>query len=163
MNRRRTTVEQWRDSVLFVSGRLDRTGGPSMDLSDPNNNKRTVCAKVSRLKLNDFLVQFDYPDANVHAEKRAVTTTPMQKLFLMNGEFMQTQAKALSDRLAAEVTAGNAERIKAAYLRLYGRAPHADELKLGLEFVQKPENDGMPRWERYVQALLIANEMFYLD
>ena len=163
MNRRRTTVEQWRDSVLFVSGQLDRSGGPAMDLSDPNNKKRTVCAKVSRLKLNDLLVQFDYPDANVHAEKRAVTTTPMQKLFLLNGDFMQAQAKVLSDRLAAEVTTGDAERIKAAYHRLYGRAPHADELKLGLEYLQKPENDGMPRWERYVQALLISNEMFYVD
>lgn len=163
MTRRRTTVEQWRDSVLFVSGQLDRSGGPSMDLSDANNKKRTVCAKVSRLKLNDFLVQFDYPDANVHAEKRAVTTTPMQKLFLLNGDFMQGQAKALSERLAVEVPSGDAERIRSAYHRLYGRAPHPDELKLGLEYLQKPENDGMPRWERYLQALLISNEMFYLD
>ena len=34
------------------------------------NCRRTVYARVSRLKLNDLLMQFDYPDANVHAEKR---------------------------------------------------------------------------------------------
>ncbi len=33
-------------------------------------------------------MQFDYPDANVHAEKRSVTITPMQKLFMLNSPFM---------------------------------------------------------------------------
>jgi hypothetical protein len=51
--------------------------------------QRTVYARISRLKLADLLMQFDYPDANVHAEKRAVTTTPIQKLFLLNSPFIQ--------------------------------------------------------------------------
>src|SRR4029079_8230124 len=67
MSRRRLTVEQWRDGVLFVCGELKDGGGKSMELDDPANLRRTLYARVSRLKLNDFFVQFDYPDANVHA------------------------------------------------------------------------------------------------
>ena len=88
MNRRRLTIEQWRDAVLFVCGQLDFSGGPSLELDDPANHRRTVHARISRLKLNDLLMQFDYPDANVHAEQRSVSTTATQKLFMLNSPFM---------------------------------------------------------------------------
>src|SRR5262249_48285781 len=96
MNRRRLTIEQWRDSLLFVSGELeDPCYAKSKELDEPANHRRTVYARVSRLKLNDMLAQFDYPDANVHAEKRSVTSTPTQKLFMLNSPFMLARARAL--------------------------------------------------------------------
>jgi len=70
MNRRRLTVEQWRDSVLYVADDLDWNGVKSVDLEDAKNHHRTVYARISRQKLTDLMMQFDYPDANVHAEKR---------------------------------------------------------------------------------------------
>jgi hypothetical protein len=163
MNRRRLTVEQWRDSALAVSGLLEVGGGPSMELADPANRRRTLYARISRLKLDDVLMQFDYPDANVHAEKRSATTTPMQKLFLLNSPFVLEQARALAARLASLEPSDEGARIRRAYLLLYGRSPVPEETRLGLEFLRKPEAEGMPRWERYAQALLAANEMLYLD
>jgi len=73
-----------------------------LELDDPANLRRTVYARISRLKLNDVLMQFDYPDANVHAEWRSVTSTPMQKLFVLNGPFVLAQAKALAARTAQD-------------------------------------------------------------
>jgi hypothetical protein len=163
MNRRRLSVEQWRDGVLFMSGRLEQGGGPSQELTDAANRKRTVYARISRLKLNDVLMQFDYPDANVHAEKRAVTTTPMQKLFLLNSPFMLEQAKALSARLTSTAGEAEAQRVRNAYHLVYGRDPLPEELRLGVEFLQKPEAGDMPRWDRYAQVLLAANEFLYVD
>jgi hypothetical protein len=163
MNRRRFTVEQWRDSVLFVSGILQAGGGPSLELTDAANHQRTVYARVSRLKLNDLLMQFDYPDANVHAEKRSVTTTPMQKLFMLNSPLMQEQARDLAARLTSTPGEGEAVRVRHAYRLLYGRDPQPVELKLALDYLQKPEAQGMSRWERYAQVLLVANEMLYID
>jgi hypothetical protein len=163
MSRRRLTVEQWRDSVLFVSGRLEAGGGPSMELDDPANRRRTVYARISRLELNNLLMQFDYPDANVHAEKRSVTITPMQKLFMLNSPFMLEQARALAARVTAPPGEPQAVRVRRVYALLYGRPPSPVELRLGLDFLAKPEVEGMPRWERYAQALLAANEMLYLD
>ena len=85
------------------------------------NCKRTVYARVSRLKLSDLLMQFDYPDANVHAEKRSVTTTPMQKLFMLNSPFMQRRAAALAARLLAGAEDDDS-RIAQAYRLLFARA-----------------------------------------
>jgi hypothetical protein len=163
MPRRRLTVEQWRDSALFVSGLLETGGGPSQELADAANHRRTVYARVSRLKLDDLLMQFDYPDANVHAENRAVTTTPIQKLFVLNSPFVLEQARALAARLAREVPAGGAARVQRAYLLLYSRPPSTAETRLGVAYLEKSEADGMSRWERYAQVLLAANEMLYVD
>jgi hypothetical protein len=163
MNRRRLSIEQWRDAVLFMSGELEAIGGKSLELDDPKNRHRTLYARVSRLKLNDLLMQFDYPDANVHAEKRSVTTTPMQKLFLLNSPFMVERAKSLSKRIAGEATRSNPARVERAYQMVFGREPSRAELKVALAFLGKPETGEMSRWEQYAQMLLVSNEMFYVD
>src|SRR5207244_11605667 len=101
MNRRRLSIEQWRGAVLFVTGELEAGGGKSLELDDPANRRRTVYARISRLKLNDLLMQFDYPAATVHAEKRCVTSTAIQKLFVLNSPFVLERAKVLAARLTA--------------------------------------------------------------
>ena len=163
MNRRRLSVEQWRDAVLFVSGELKYEGGKSLELDDPANERRTVFARVSRLKLNDFLIQFDYPDANVHAEKRAVTTTATQKLFMLNSPFMLAQAKALAARMTTSANEPDKSRIEKTYQMLYGRKPQREERALALEFLKKPAGPGMTRWEQLAQMLLASNEFLYVD
>jgi hypothetical protein len=158
MNRRRLSVEQWRDGLLVTSGCLEPSGGKSLELDDAKNHKRTVYARISRLHLNDLLMQFDYPDANVHAEKRALTTTAMQKLFALNSQFILDCATSL----AARVTSGNKGReaqVRGAYRLLLGRDPDSNELKMGLDFLKGQSE----RWPEYAQALMISNEMLYVD
>jgi hypothetical protein len=162
MNRRRLTVEQWRDAVLLVSGQLDESGGKSQEVDDPNNRKRTLYARISRLKLNDLLMQFDYPDANIHAERRSVTTTAMQKLFMLNSPFMLSAAKAMATRLG-EGEAPAELRIRRAYWLLFSREPDKSETQLALDFLGKPASSEMTRWEQYAQMLLASNEMMYVD
>jgi hypothetical protein len=163
MNRRRLTVEQMRDAILFANDRLTFDGGKSTNLDDPANTRRTVYSHISRLKLNDLLMQFDYPDPNVHAEKRSVTNTPIQKLFVLNSPFMIEQAKALAARVAEGDRQGDEARIKHVYQLLFSRNPSAAELRLGIEFLQEPENDQMTRWQQYAQILLASNEALYVD
>ncbi|MEC9331333.1 MAG: DUF1549 and DUF1553 domain-containing protein [Verrucomicrobiota bacterium] len=162
MNRRRLSVEQWRDSILAASGNLDRIGGKSLELSDANNNRRTIYSRISRKKLNDMLMQFDYPDANVHASTRSNTTTAVQKLFIINNQFMTDQ----SIRLASHVTdntRSNTDQIHKIYSILYGRKPSTLELDIALNFLQSPSESKLTRWEQYSHALLAANEMNYID
>jgi hypothetical protein len=163
MNLRRLSIEQWRDAILFVSGELAWEDGKSLELDDPANHRRTLYARISRLKLNDLLMQFDYPDANVHAEKRSVTTTASQKLFMLNSPFMLSQARALAARLKANPAGSDKARLHHAYRLLFGREPEGTELKLALEFLRKPGTPGMSRWEQYAQLLLASNEMLYVD
>ena len=134
-----------------------------MELDDPANLRRTVYARISRLKLNDVLTQFDYPDANVHAEQRSVTNTPIQKLFVLNSPFMIEQARALAARLTAEPAKDDGERIGRAYRMLFAREPSREEVRVAVEFLQEPEAWEMSRWEQYAQVLLASNEAIYVD
>jgi hypothetical protein len=163
MNRRRVTIEQWRDATLFVSGELDPAGGKSLELEDPKNLRRTVYARISRLKLCDLLAQFDYPDANVHAEKRSVTTTAIQKLFMLNSPFMLERAKALAARLHASPDRTESGRVNHLYAMLFGRTPSREESTLALKFLAQPARENTSRWEEYAQLILASNEMLYVD
>ena len=102
MNRRRLEVEAWRDAMLAVSGRLDRSvGGPSISLDAADNRRRTCYAAVSRHDLAPLLRLFDFPDPNITSGGRVETTVPLQQLFVLNSEFMVQTARALAARLQA--------------------------------------------------------------
>jgi hypothetical protein len=163
--RKRLEVEDWRDSLLAVSGNLDpKFGGPTFDLRDPNAKRRTVYAKISRHELNGLLRLFDFPDANVTADKRVVTTVPQQQLFALNSEFMISQAQAFAKRVEV-MGASDEERIAAAYRIAFGRAPEKSESDLALRFLKLPTkpDDKLTRWQQYAQVLLASNEMMYVD
>ncbi len=130
---KRLDAEQLRDAVLLVSGNLDtELGGPSQDLT-PGYTRRTIYGKVSRYKLDEYLQLFDFPTPNISAEKRFTTTVPLQRLFLMNSDFIQVESEALAKRVAAEPD--NRARIRKAYLLVYNREPSEEEVKLGIEYL----------------------------
>jgi hypothetical protein len=163
MNRRRLSVEAWRDAVLCASGRLDRTlGGRSIAPEDPKERRRSVYSAVSRLELNRMLALFDFPDPNAHASRRVETITPLQKLFVLNSPFMLAQAAYLAERLTAEAAADDPHRIDRAYRLLYGRPATERETRLGLEFLAAGV-DRPARWQQYAHVLLAANEMMFPD
>jgi hypothetical protein len=132
-DRHRMTAEQIRDSLLQVSGALDlKMGGPSTPLS-PSFERRTIYGKVSRYKLDDYLQLFDFPSPNLSAEKRFTTSVPLQRLFLMNSDFMQQQSELIARRAANEADTG--ARIQKVYRLVFGRAASDAELKAGLTFL----------------------------
>lgn len=166
MNRQRLDVEAWRDALLDVSGKLDRSlGGPSTNLADAGNIRRTVYAKVSRHELDNLLRLFDFPDANITSSKRSETTVPQQQLFVLNSPFMVEQAKAFAARLHAEQPDNNTDRIRRAFLLAYGRPPVEVEIEIGLAYLngEKDPESKLTQWQSYAQALLGSNEFMYLD
>jgi hypothetical protein len=108
-------------------------GGPSADLT-PAYLRRTVYGRVSRYKLDEYLQLFDFPSPSISAEKRFVTTVPLQRLFLMNSDFMQVEAEELAKRVANEPD--NRTRIKKAYQYIYGRDATEEEITLGIEYLK---------------------------
>jgi hypothetical protein len=162
-NRRRLDIEQWRDAVLFAVARLNPTlNGASIEPEKSDETRRTLYARISRLELNPLLARFDFPDPNAHSDRRAQTTTPLQKLFVLNSPFMLTQAEALVGRLMAE-GASTPERIQRAYALILSRPATEEELKLGTAFVDEPNSDATARWIQYAQVLLASNELLMLD
>ena len=147
---RRLSAEALRDSLLAISGLLDRTaGGPAERLND-DNLRRTVYGYVSRKKLDPMLSLFDFPNPNNTSEARIATDVPLQRLFLLNSGLMMKAAEAAAQRTEREVDARR--RIEAAYRLVFARKPSAAELKLGLEYVASDT------WPRYLQVLMSLNE-----
>ena len=169
MNRRRLDVEPWRDAMLAVSGNLDRAlGGVSQHLDEAANRRRTLYGFVSRHKLNELLRLFDFPDPNITSDRRASTTVPLQQLFVLNSDFMTRQARSLALHLVRDVPAGGVARIRRAYELLFARAPTAEEVAVGLEFLDQVKMAGkaesnLSGWEQYALGLLASNEFTYID
>ena len=157
-NRRRLDAESLRDSLLFVSGKLDlKTGGPALKL-DPENHRRTVYAFVSRRQLDPMLALFDFPNPNNTCEQRLQTTVPLQKLFFMNSPFVIDQAAALAARVAAKAS-GVEQRITATYQLVLQRDPTPEERALARGFI----GQDAAAWPGYTQTLLSSNEFIYLN
>lgn len=160
MPRRRLSLESYRDAILSASGLLDSAiGGPSIDPQDSSSNRRTVYSKVSRLDLNPMLARFDFPDPNAHSPERHETTTPLQKLFLLNSPFLVHHATAFARRIR-DGGQNDRDRIELAYQTLFGRSPLDTERRLAENYVADGSEQ---RWNGLAQTLLISNEMFILD
>jgi hypothetical protein len=161
---RRLDFEAWRDAWLAVSGRLDATrGGPSNDLDKPDNVRRTIYAKVSRLEANKLMVLFDFPDANVTSDRRSVTTVPQQQLFVLNSAFTIETAKAFADRLEKSA-AKDEDRVALAFRLAYCREPTREELAASVEFVRGAGSaDRLSPWQQFAQAILASNEFLWVD
>jgi hypothetical protein len=161
MNRKRLSVEQWRDAILLATGKLDRStvGDAGIEPSDPQSLQRTIYSQASRLKLNPMLALFDYPDPNAHSAKRAQTTSATQKLFMMNSPFMVQNALALSQRVSGESDMTLRQALDATYLVLLSRRPSDEEVMVALEFLSARGQN----FDKYVHAVMMSNEVIFLD
>jgi mono/diheme cytochrome c family protein len=157
MNRRRLSVEQWRDSVLSAAGNLDSAvGGKSITPDDADERRRTVYSERSRFQLNEMLALFDAPDPNAHSEGRIETTTPLQKLFVLNSPFIERQASSLAERLRTFSDKPH-EQVRHAYAILFAREPTEEESRLAAEYLSEADLTLL------AQVLLASNEMLVLD
>jgi hypothetical protein len=105
---------------------------------------------------------FDFPMPDATSPQRDTTTVAPQALFLMNHPFSIECGRRLARRpdVAAEkdVTA----KVTRLYLVLYARPPRPEELLLAQEYVGAVGGTEVA-WERYAQALLMANEFVFID
>jgi len=135
-NRRRLDFEALRDSLLSVSGNLDRkVGGRSQEMvTAAGPARRTLYGLIDRQNLPGLFRTFDFASPDTTAPKRFETTVPQQALYMMNSPFITAQA----DRLAANAptTADQPAIIRQLYRTILSRDPDPDEIALGLACLQ---------------------------
>jgi hypothetical protein len=161
MNRKRMDFEAMRDSLLAVSGQLDRTvGGRPVPLvtnptaktrmdaetivnessgdrsQDQYSTRRSIYLFIDRQNLPNVFRDFDFANPDTHCPQRFQTTVPQQALYLMNNPFALEQARKLAAREDFAPETDAARRIQKLYGLLYGRAATADEVALGRRFVE---------------------------
>jgi hypothetical protein len=157
---RRLEAEAIRDAVLAVSGQLNpNVGGPGVypkiaaevlaGQSRPGAgwgayderaaSRRSVFVFVKRSLVVPELELFDFADTTASCEQRPVSTIPTQALTLLNGEFLNQQARHFSERLIREAGADSSKQIDLAYQLALGRPPTADESAAALAFLDRQE------------------------
>ena len=148
--------------MLAVAGSLNVTlGGAPTELDNAGNNRRTIYGTIARRDLNRMLRLYDFPEPTAHSPRREPTTTPLQQLFVLNAPFISRQAEQLTERVRAAAD-NDAARIELCSRYLFSRPPTAEELALGLQFLNAG-GDGSSHWPQYAQALLGLNEFLFLD
>ncbi|MDE0819304.1 MAG: DUF1553 domain-containing protein, partial [Pirellulaceae bacterium] len=108
----RLEAETIRDSVLAVSGRLNKTlFGPSVSVTADatgqivvtgDKQRRSVYIQVRRTQPVAILKSFDAPVMEVNCTDRTNSTVATQSLMLMNSEFILGFSKAFAERLNEE-------------------------------------------------------------
>ncbi len=97
---RRLEAEAIRDSLLAVSGSMDRElhGAPA----DGDSARRSVYVRIQRTALDPFLRAFDFPEPFSTTGRRDVTNVPAQALTLMNDPRVAALASAWAGQILAD-------------------------------------------------------------
>jgi len=150
---RRLEGEALRDTVLAVSGRLDRQlFGPSVPVhitpfmqgrgrpgrSGPLDGagRRSIYTEVRRNFLPPMMLAFDTPIPFNSVGRRNVSNVPAQALILMNDPFVVEQARLWAERVIAAEDSP-ADRIHRLYLEAFARPPSDTEHAAAVAFLDQ--------------------------
>jgi hypothetical protein len=160
---RRLEAEAIRDAMLFVAGRLDPApGGPAA--ADLNTARRSLYVQTARWDRGSFAILFDAANPDASVERRDVSTVAPQALFLLNHDFVRTQADRLAARLAREAPADETGRLQYAYQLLFARSASPEEVAIGRDFLARAGQPGAESaWRDLAHVLLCSNEFIYVD
>jgi hypothetical protein len=187
-NRRRLEAEEIRDSVLAISGALDRSTGGAHPFPPEqtwrftqhtqffavyDTDRRSVYVMQQRLKKHPFFEVFDGADTNATTDGRAQSITPVQSLFLMNSPWMHEQSDNFAVRVGMAYDTIR-ERIDYAFRLTYGRAAGLPEVREAQSYLQQTRAEliagGAPVEQlnrkalaSYLRVLMSSNEFLYVD
>lgn len=185
---RRLTAEEVRDSLLWVSGPVNRKMfGPGFYLALPpevlagqsvpgkgwgkspaeEQIRRSIYIHVKRSLLVPLLLNFDLAEPDRSTPVRFSTTQPTQALGLLNSAWMQEQAARLAARLRQEAGTELAEQVRRAWSLVTGRPATADEVRRGVTLMSDlQQSEGASPEAALVTFCLLAlnlNEFLYLN
>jgi hypothetical protein len=170
---RRIEAEGIRDSILAVSGNLERArGGPSFYLHEvdrenvyhyhpkeafgPADTRRMVYAFKVRMEQDGIFGAFDCPDGSLVIPRRSVSTTPLQALNLFNSRFILDQSRTFADRLRREAGDQPESQVRAAWQLAFNRTPQPAEADEAMAFVRA---EGL---QAFCRGVLNANEFLFI-
>lgn len=180
-NKRRLDAEIIRDSMLAVSGELDRSPRPGSLAAETKNHsvsligfdksipddldgslRRSVYLPVFRENLPDVLDLFDFAEPSMVMGEREETNVPLQALYLMNSKFVAERSDALAERLILEKSTVE-NRIERAIRLCFNRPPDEEEIAMIKAYVGESTADEQEITARFCQALFSSAEFRIAD
>ncbi len=167
---RRLTVEELRDSMMFLDNSLDLSMGGTYqagvgtdkEFSDDRKSinpdtvpRRLVYLPLRRSNLPSLLNLFDFGDATTSGEGRAQTNVAPQALFMMNSPFVESRAAGLAALLGDDT--------RRAWIRILNREPEPEDIRTAAGFVAGFPGPRELAWKSYYRSLLASNEFLYVQ
>lgn len=182
---KRLEGEAIRDSILAVSGQLNRTPfGPSVPIhltefmqgrgrpgkSGPldGNARRSLYISVRRNFLSPMMLAFDTPNPFSTMGRRTVSNVPAQALILMNDPFVIQQASHWAATILKDSSATSNElRIDRMYRQAFGRRPTRDETDDALAFLRAQEavqpDQEREAWNHLCHVMFNLKEFVFIE
>jgi hypothetical protein len=185
-HRRRLSAEEIRDSILSISGELDREPAKEHPFPSPidwgytqhgpftaiyDHNKRSIYLMTQRLKRHPYLALFDGADPNSTTAVRMGTTVPTQALYFLNDPFIYSKSDAWARRLFEQFES-TSQRIESAYATALARWPTPSELASASEFIEcykaelatvAKKNVEVTSLAALLRTLFASNEFLHID
>lgn len=171
----RLEAEAVRDTILSVAGQLnEKPGGPGYqdfkltvrgathyytpsDADEPAVYRRSIYRTWARSGRNGLLDALDCPDPSTVSPRRALTTTPLQALSMMNNTFVLRMADRFAARLKKEAGDDVAKQVIRAYELAYGRRATDEDIARVRPVI---ERHGLAV---FCRAVFNSNEFVYVD
>ncbi|MEO1994063.1 MAG: DUF1553 domain-containing protein [Planctomycetaceae bacterium] len=181
---RRMNAEALRDSLLFVSGKLqDASGGLPDTVSVDRNGlvtanptadglwRRSVYLQYRRTEISTMMGSFDYPEMGPNCVARNVSTVSPQSLMLMNNRLVHRLAAAFAERVSGmwdpEAGGDFDERIDLVYKLALSRLPSDAERSVGQQALRTLEThwkgDRQAALETYCHTIFNSAAFLYVD
>jgi len=184
MTLRRMNAEALRDSLLFVSGKLNDTpGGPPDPMFVDRNGlvsvkpgsdggwRRSVYLRYRRTEIPSIMDTFDYPVMGPNCVARNLSTVSTQPLMLMNNQHVRELTGAFAERietlLGKRGQSNHGARVDLVYHFALSHPPSAEERRIGIDTLKQLEIDwrGKPKaaLETYCHTILNSAAFLYVD
>jgi mono/diheme cytochrome c family protein len=183
---RRLSGEEIRDSILAVSGLLNRKMyGPGVYPEIPKEvlagqsvpgkgwgkssaaeqSRRSIYVHVKRSLLLPILDAFDLAETDRSTAVRFASTQPTQALLLLNSDFLNKQAAIFAKRLLNEAGPKTEDQVELGLRLATGRVPTAGEVERGTRLIAALQvSDGPYAALKYFCLMVFnLNEFMYLD
>ena len=185
---RRLGAEELRDSLLAVTGQLNREMyGPGIypEISDEvkagqsnpgsgwgnsspeDRTRRSIYVHVKRSLVLPILADFDVADTDTSCAARFATTQPTQALGMLNGKFLNDQAAEFAKRLRKEAGDKVEAQVTLAYRLALSHEPDKALVQRGLKLIDALQTKHGQTAEQAVNQfclmVLNLNEFVYLD
>lgn len=179
-----------RDSLLAVSGRLDRTtfgpsvpihltpfmegrGRPGVNGPLDGNGRRSIYIAVRRNFLSPMMLAFDTPSPFSTVGRRTTSNVPAQALILMNDPLVIEMSRKWATQLLAEPTATTEQRIERLYLAAFARRPFDAEKSEAIAFLEsqgvrttnsdQQNKESVSAWADLCHVLFNVKEFVFID